>query len=53
MISPLSRVIMIALMVATIVLGVYPQPILECVETLSELSRLSMRLNQENRKKGR
>jgi NADH-quinone oxidoreductase subunit N len=33
MISPLSRVIMIALMVATIVLGVYPQPILNAIRT--------------------
>lgn len=32
MISPLSRVIMIALMVATIVLGVYPQPILNALK---------------------
>jgi NADH-quinone oxidoreductase subunit N len=31
-ISPLSRLIMIALMVATIVLGVYPQPILNALK---------------------
>jgi len=31
-VSPLSRVIMIALMVATIVLGVYPQPILNAIK---------------------
>lgn len=31
-ISPLSRIIMIALMVATIVLGVYPQPILDALK---------------------
>jgi NADH-quinone oxidoreductase subunit N len=31
-ISPLSRVMMIALMVATIVLGVYPQPILNALK---------------------
>jgi NADH-quinone oxidoreductase subunit N len=32
-VSPLSRLIMIALMVATIVLGVYPQPILRAIKS--------------------
>jgi len=31
-VSPLSRIMMIGLMVATIVLGVYPQPILRAIK---------------------